>query len=215
MTEPQYLVPTKDPAFGTSFTRITEPGRFVANGVSCKQEYCTHRYSSSQAWNADQSLVVIANGCGGGFCFLDGQTYRPLFHRRVPNECEWHPVDATKMICVSSQAVYLWTPRSNDMEAVFAPTDYTKLQFGPWKGNPSRDGARLVIRATDKTGKNMPISMFRLCRARMVFAASRRPGSMCSACKRCSTAPKRRLCSASMEPSFSTGPNITGRPTET
>src|SRR5215469_12154761 len=77
MSEPQYLAQVRDPVFGTAFTRVTEPRRLMANAVSCKREYCTHRYSSSQAWNADQSLLVIANGCGGGFCFLDGRTYQP------------------------------------------------------------------------------------------------------------------------------------------
>jgi hypothetical protein len=151
--EPRYLVQVSDSVFGTAFTRVTEPGRLMASGVSCRPEYCTHRYSSSQAWNADQTLLVIANGCAAGFCFLDGQTYQPLFHRRVPNECEWHPTDAATMICVSPQAIYLWTPRSNEAETIFAPTDYTNLQFGPWKGNPSHDGSRLVVRAKDSAGK--------------------------------------------------------------
>lgn len=151
--EPRYLVPASDPVFGTTFTRVTVPGGSMANGVSCRREYCTHRYSSSQAWNADQTLLVIANGCAGGFCFLDGQTYQPLFHRRVPNECEWHPTDAARMICVSRRAIYLWTPRSNETQTIFAPTNYSNLQFGPWKGNPSRDGTRLVVRAHDSAGK--------------------------------------------------------------
>jgi hypothetical protein len=125
----------------------------MANGGSCRPEYCTHRYSSSQAWNADQTLLVIANGCAGGFCFLDGQTYQPLFHRRVPNECEWHSTDPATMICVSSQAIYLWRPRSDETQTIFAPTGYTHLQFGPWKGNPSHDGTRLVVRAKGSAGK--------------------------------------------------------------
>ena len=153
MPEPQYVVPVADPVFGTAFTRVTEPGRLMADGASCRQDYCTHRYSSSQAWNADQTLLVIANGCAGGFCFLDGQTYQPLFHRRVPNECEWHPTDAARMICVSHQAIYLWAPRSNETETIFASADYTDLQFGPWKGNPSHDGTRLVVRAKSSAGK--------------------------------------------------------------
>jgi hypothetical protein len=153
MPEPQYLVQVSDPVFGTAFTRVTEPGRVMADGVSCRTDHCTHRYSSSQAWNADQTLLVIANGCAGGFCFLDGQTYQPLFHRRVPNECEWHPTDAATMICVSRQAIYLWRPRSNETETIFAPTGYSNLQFGPYKANPSDDGSRLVVRAKDSAGK--------------------------------------------------------------
>ena len=112
-----YLQPVTDAAFGTPFTRVTDPGQQMLPGVSCKPAYCTHRYSSSQAWNADQSLLLIANGCSG-FCFLDGSTYAPLFHRAVPNECEWHPVNPALMICVSGNEVYTWNPRLDIRTAV-------------------------------------------------------------------------------------------------
>ena len=105
MTYPDYLQTVTDPAFGTPFTRVTDPGQEMLPGVSCKLAYCTHRFSSSQAWNADQSLLLIANGCSG-LCFLDGSTYVPLFHRSIPNECEWHPVDPALMICVSDDEIY-------------------------------------------------------------------------------------------------------------
>jgi len=153
---PGYLQSVRDPTFGTRFTRITDPGRPLGSGVSCDLAYCTHRYSSSQAWNADQSLLLIANGCHG-FCFLDGQTYRPLFHRPMANEneCEWHPIDPATMICVSPGAIYTWAPRTNAATIIYAPADYGNLQFGPWKGNPSRDGNRLVVRANNVAGKQV------------------------------------------------------------
>ena len=78
--EPGYLQSAADPAFGTPFTRVTDPGQETLPRMPCSQAYCTHRYSSSQAWNADQSLLVIANGCTG-LCFLDGRSYEPLFER--------------------------------------------------------------------------------------------------------------------------------------
>jgi hypothetical protein len=109
MPYPGYLQPVTDAAFGTPFTRVTDPGRQMLPGISCKPAYCTHRYSSSQVWNADQSLLLIANGCSG-LCFLDGSTYAPLFHRTIPNECEWHPVDPALMIGVSSSEIYTWNP---------------------------------------------------------------------------------------------------------
>jgi len=56
------------------------------------------------------------------------------------------------MICVSPRALYTWTPRSNVSTIVYSPSDYKNLQFGPYKGNPSRDGNRLVLRATDSAG---------------------------------------------------------------
>ena len=146
-----YLQEARDPAFGTPVTRVTDPGARMPGGVVCKPAYCTHRYSSSQAWNADQSLLVITNGCLG-LCFLDGRTYVPLFHRSTPDECEWHPTDSRLMICVSSRAVYTWNPRSDIKTIVFAGDGYRNLQFGPYKGNPSRDGRRLAVRATTADG---------------------------------------------------------------
>jgi hypothetical protein len=151
MPRPGYLEPTVDAASATPFTRITDPGGAIAPGASCGTAYCTHRYSSSQAWNADQSLLLIANGCHG-FCFLDGQTYMPLFRRSVPNECEWHPAIAALMICVYGNEIYTWAPRSDTRTTIYASSAYRNFQFGPYKGNPSRDGNRLVVRATDNAG---------------------------------------------------------------
>lgn len=151
MSRPAYLKATTDPMFGTSFTRVTEPGRLLAPGMSCEPAYCRHRYSSTQAWNADQSLLAIFNGCHG-ICFLNGRTYEPAFHRSVSEDCKWHPTDPELMICISRRAIYTWAPRSNVITIVYAPSDYGNLQFGPYKGNPSRDGSRLVVRANSRTG---------------------------------------------------------------
>lgn len=151
MPRPGYLQAVTDPLFGTSFARVTEPGRLLAPGMSCRLDYCRHRYSSTQAWNADQSLVAINNGCNG-ICFLDGRTYEPAFHRRMSDDCKWHPTDPVLMICISRRAIYTWAPRSNANAIVYAPADYTNLQFGPYKGNLSRDGDRLVVVATNSMG---------------------------------------------------------------
>ena len=151
MPKPGYLEPVTDPSFGTPFMRVTDPGRQILPGVSCGPAYCTHRYSSSQAWNADQSLLAIFNGCSG-ICFLDGHTYVVLFQRPVPNECEWHPTDPALMICVYNNEIYAWAPRTDTKTIIYASSGYRNFQFGPYKGNPSKDGHKLVVRATDSAG---------------------------------------------------------------
>ncbi|UVK44033.1 hypothetical protein BPNPMPFG_005902 [Mesorhizobium sp. AR07] len=148
---PDYLHGTKDPAFGTIFVRITKPG-ILGQGITCGQKYCSHRYSSAQAWNADQSLLLIVNGCGA-MCFLDGHTYAPLFRRDRSTECEWHPKDPSLMICVGGRQISTWAPRTDHEDIVFVSATYRDLQFGPYKGNPSRDGSRLAVRATRSDGK--------------------------------------------------------------
>jgi hypothetical protein len=151
MTYPDYLQTVTDPTFGIPFTRVTDFGQEMLPGISCKLAYCTHRYSSSQAWNADQSLLLITNCCSG-LCFLDGTTYVPLFHRNIPNECEWHPLDPALMICVAGNEICTWNPRLDVRTAVYTFDGYQNLQFGPYKGNPSRDGTMLVARATSREG---------------------------------------------------------------
>lgn len=151
MKPPEYLAQTVDPASGATFVRVTEPLASLGAGLVCKRSYCTHRYSSAQAWNADQSLLLIVNGCDG-LCFLDGQTYLPLFKRRRGDDCEWHPANATAMICVGGNRISLWIPRSNAEETVFVAESYRNLRFGPNKGNPSHDGRRIAVRATAGDG---------------------------------------------------------------
>lgn len=148
---PGYLSETTDPWSGMILVRITEPGILGLAGV-CGKKYCTHRYSSAQAWNADQSLLLIVNGCGG-MCFLDGRTYVPLFHRDRSTECEWHPKDPELMICIAGRQISTWAPRTDHEDVVFTSAAYSKLQFGPNKGNPSRDGNRIAVRATRNDGK--------------------------------------------------------------
>ena len=154
MTAPGYLEMARDPVFGTIFTRVTDPGREILPGILCGPEACTHRYSSAQAWNADQTLLVITNGCHG-LCFLDGQSYAPLFHRPVLDECEWSPVEPELMICVAPTAIYAWRPRSDERMPLATPEGYARLEFGPYKGNLSRDGTRLVLRGLDPRGKSV------------------------------------------------------------
>jgi len=152
MDLPGYLVPTVDASIGTTFVRVTTPERPLGNGLTCKRSYCTHRYSSAQAWNADQTLLLIVNGCNG-LCFLDGQTYAPLFQRqRSGSECEWHPQDPELMICVGGQRISRWAPRNNREEVIFDLEGYRGLQFGPSKGNPSWDGNRIAVRAMTQQG---------------------------------------------------------------
>jgi len=150
MNLPDYLSPATDPAFGTSLTRITKPG-LLGNGVTCGRGYCSHRYSSAQAWNSDQSLLVITNGCNG-MCFLDGHTYVPLLVRDRSGECEWHPRNADLMICVQGQKILTWAPRTNRENVLLVAKDYHDLHLGPGKGNPSRDGTRIAVRAVRKDG---------------------------------------------------------------
>lgn len=150
LPEPVYAASFTDPAFGTTIHRVTEPGRVLSPGVRCAKGVCRHRYSSTQAWNADQSLVLIDKGCSD-LCFLDGQSFAPLFMRqtRKDHDCKWHPRDPEAMVCVRSDAVDLWRPRANTWRTLYEPSARSRLEFGPYKGNISEDGRRIAVRAID------------------------------------------------------------------
>jgi hypothetical protein len=153
MTMPGYRQTVMDPVFQTRLTRITEPGRLLKRGMTCGADYCRHRYSSTQAWNSDQSLLVITKGCAD-LCFFDGHTFEPLFSRLVAPDydCKWHPVAADRMICVHARGIDMWSPRTNAWTHVFASKRYSFLEFGPYKGNPSRDGRLVAVRAKRDDG---------------------------------------------------------------
>ncbi len=145
---PAYLEAAVDPTFRTEFVRVTDPGQKLKNGMACAAGYCRHRYSSTQAWNADQSLLLISKGCKD-LCFLDGRTYEPLFLRKVSRyqDCKWLPQTPETMVCVHPAAIVFWAPRANTWNLVYRPKHYKALEFGPYKGNPSRKGNLIVVRA--------------------------------------------------------------------
>lgn len=64
--KPAYLDTIIDPSFGTIIRRITDAG--VGNVIK-------PMYSTVQAWNADESLMIVYNQSTGNHQLLDGMTY--------------------------------------------------------------------------------------------------------------------------------------------
>jgi hypothetical protein len=88
MPRPALLTPVVDPAFGARIIRITDAGeRTVIKPV----------YSTIQAWNADESLLLLWHRQNGHQLY-DGRTYSYLRDLRLesPTDIEqvyWDPVD--------------------------------------------------------------------------------------------------------------------------
>ena len=158
LAEPDYRQTVTEPAFGASITRVTDPGRPVPNLHTTWGAAARHRYSSAQAWNADQSLLMLGVGASGDL-FLDGRTYTPLFRASPPGGCEWHPTDPRRMICVDGKSVLFWDPSGGTKAVVFSATDYHDLKFGPGKGNPSRDGRYVAVRGEDAAGGQVAFAL--------------------------------------------------------
>lgn len=69
IAKPAYLDTIIDPAFGTTIRRISN----AADG-----EVIVPMYSTIQAWNADESLMILYHQTQGRHLLLDGMTYMPI-----------------------------------------------------------------------------------------------------------------------------------------
>ncbi len=67
--KPNYLESITDPSFGTTIRRITDAGD---NGVIVPM------YSTIQAWNADESFMILYDQSQGRHLLLDGMTYASI-----------------------------------------------------------------------------------------------------------------------------------------
>ena len=147
LTFPKYLVPFTDPKFGNKVVRITDPLKPVPGLNLTWEKVARHHYSIDQAWNADQSLLVLTKGTSGRL-FLDGTTYKPLFNRSNPGSVRWHPTKPNLMVFIGSKGIGYWDVRQNTIQVVSPLTGYKSADFGVNKGNLSNDGGMAAVVAT-------------------------------------------------------------------
>ena len=154
---PEYLDSYIDPIFGTKVTRITNPGNPIPKIGKVWKDIARHRYSLDQAWNSNQSLLILDRAVkGGGKIFLDGNTYKPLFFRKPPGyEDRWHPTKPDLRIFVKRNQIGTWNVRTRNVTIIDSVDKYTHFKFGPGKGNPSQDGSRIGLLAKDPKGRQV------------------------------------------------------------
>ena len=153
--EPGYLESYVDPEFKTTVTRITGvPGSDIPNVNGQWAAIARYHYSKDAAWNCDQSLLFLERHQGKpSALFLDGTTYQPLFGRKEPGtETRWHPKRAGTMVYVKDNLIGYWDVRKDTTQIFASFPGYSEFHIGPWEGNLSRDGRRVVIEG--KKGKD-------------------------------------------------------------
>ncbi|MEQ1860294.1 MAG: hypothetical protein ABMA13_10185 [Chthoniobacteraceae bacterium] len=147
--QPGYLESYVDPVFGAKVTRITgEPGTAIANIDGTWDAVARHHYSKDAAWNCDQSLLILARHHGfPSALFLDGRTYQPLFGRNKSpgTEVRWHPKQPDNMVWVKGNEIGLWDVRADKAQVIATLVGYSDFHIGPWEGNLSRDGRKIVV----------------------------------------------------------------------
>ena len=98
VAKPPFMKYYKDPAFGSKVIRITN---------SDPQEIHKPAYSTMQAWNADESLLLLYHSGNGdtGHVLVDGHTYEPVRKLQfVPSDLEevyWSHTDPDVLYYVS------------------------------------------------------------------------------------------------------------------
>lgn len=146
---------------------LTEkPGTRLGKTVAKWTDSARHAYSKIQPWNCDQSLLVLINrGASRELTFIEspqpddltgrhdpGATGTVAFARAVPGtEARWLPDDARRMLYVADDTVGLWQVDTDETEPLYRFDDLHGLQIGPWEGNLSNDGRRVVL-----SGKRRP-----------------------------------------------------------
>ena len=119
VAKPPFMKRYRDPAFGTTVMRITD---------SASGEVRKPVYSTVQAWNADESLLMLYRTGGGraGHVLLDGRTYEPVRELDiVPTDLEevfWSHTDPDVFYYVSQYKSDLGELKRFSVEANRATT---------------------------------------------------------------------------------------------
>lgn len=153
LSMPGYLQTVIDPTFGTKITRVTgDAGTTIPNvSAGTWRSVGGPIYSKLPTWNADQSLLLLSNTSANGYLFLNGSTYQPeIYSGWGPAnavEVRWHPTNPDLLVYVNytTGATGYWNVRTNTIDQRSPGIGLSSCGFGPYEGNVSRDGNRIVV----------------------------------------------------------------------
>jgi len=166
LAKPAYLSPVVEPDFKTKLTRISgDVGVAIPVVGGTWQNITYHNYSKDPVWSADMALMMLKTMSGalgaGVYLILDGSTYQPLYSRNfgtfIPGgESRWHPTLAGVVIGISGDGSvkHINVPANTATTKLAADGAFTSNSMGPFEGNPSYDGDRIVIQGTN-AGNNV------------------------------------------------------------
>lgn len=125
-----------DPVFNTAVHRIT-------NAVNSGNLGIVPQYSKRQAWNANDSLMILLNGDQGYFSLYNGQTYqfiRALDDPAIGGEdVFWHPLQKNTIIFAGDSILYSYDVATNSTTPLHVFNQYSWINTRG-EGNLSNDG---------------------------------------------------------------------------
>jgi len=133
LPKPEVGMVYTDPVFGTSITRMTSASVSGFNGI-------IPEYSKRQAWNADESLLLLRSG-NSDVLLYDGSSYQYIKNlEQVSGEdVFWHPSNPKQLYFSQDSIFYSYNTDSEIATALHVFTKYTWINTRA-EGNLSLDG---------------------------------------------------------------------------
>lgn len=131
--KPTVGIPIFDPRFGTVITRISDSKSTDESGIFPQG-------ASRQAWNANDSLLLLKTG-NGYFKLYDARTYsliKPLYDV-CGEDVFWHPTKALEIVFAPDHNLYSYNVATEETKLLHSFPNY-KWITTKGKGNLSNDG---------------------------------------------------------------------------
>lgn len=141
MLRPAAGIPFPDPVFKTSIVRITD-------AVSIGKPGLFPDYAKRQAWNSDESLLLLRSDDGSTLLF-DGATY--AFLKELDGvggeDLFWHPANPDLVLYNPDHALWTFNVRTGERSLVF---DFVGYDFASTRGEGhlSRDASAYAVVAS-------------------------------------------------------------------
>jgi len=133
VAKPVVGVPFIDPVFKTSLVRLGDARLQKIPGIFPD-------YSKRQAWNADESLLLLRTGDGNALLY-DGSTYQ--FNQTLDEvggeDVFWHPANPSLLYYNPDNTLYAYNVATGERKKIFTFSDYAFANTRG-EGNLSRDG---------------------------------------------------------------------------
>jgi len=127
-----------DPSFGTKIERISS---CITSGLNA----IVPDYSKRQAWNADESLLLLRSG-EGEVLLCNGNDYKFIKMLNTVNgeDVFWHPSDPKYLYFTRDSVFYSFNIDTEEEKEIHAFTKYTWANTRA-EGNMSRDGRYYAV----------------------------------------------------------------------